>query len=138
MFPFLAARYRGRRKALKEFTHFSPDFVFWVSPEGNLIDARDSHRRNPPRNHEHILRDEPHYGGFLRGRVATSVDEDQLVVVYCLPELLATHTSEAERLLKALAALPVPLADEALVVSDNADIYGTIADLIDRRTSLRT
>jgi len=28
--------------------------------------------------------------------------------------------------------VPVPVADEALVISDNADIYGTLMDLEDR------
>jgi hypothetical protein len=31
-----------------------------------------------------------------------------------------------------MRAVPVPLADDAIVVSDNADLYGTLADLEDR------
>src|SRR5688572_15528987 len=86
-FPFLAERYPGRRAAIREFTHRDPDYVFWVWPDGRLADARGSHRRNPPRGYEHILDDEPDYGGFLRGRVASLLD-DQLIVVYCRPEAL--------------------------------------------------
>jgi hypothetical protein len=87
-FVFLAPAFAGRRRAIKEFTHRDPDYVFWIYPDGRLHDARDSHRDNPPRGHEHIIDDEPDYGGFLRGRVA-SLGEDQLVVVYCREEALA-------------------------------------------------
>jgi hypothetical protein len=69
-----------------------------------------------PRGHEHILDDEPHYGGFLRGRVASEF-ENQLVVVYCLPEMLATSGTKLTQLLAGLDALPVPLAGDALVIS---------------------
>ncbi len=128
-FPFLAARYRGRRKAIKTFTHTDPDFVFWVYPDGRLFDARDAHRKHYPKGFAHILDDEPHYGGFLRGRVATNLDGQQLVVVYCLPETLSTDLGGIEQLLTGLDGLPVPLGLDALVVSDNADIFGTLDDL---------
>ncbi len=38
-----------------------------------------------------------------------------------------------EQLLLGLEKMPVPVDDSALVVSDNADIYGTVADLWDRK-----
>jgi len=130
-FPFLAARFRGRRNAIKDFTHRDPDFVFWIFPDGRLFDARDAHRRNLPRGHEHILEDEPEYCGFLRGRVASD-GEAQLVVVYCSEEALAASGPKITQLLSGLRELPVPLADTALVISDNGDIYGTISDLSTR------
>lgn len=71
-FGFLADRYRGRRAAIKEFTHAAPEFVFWIFPDGTLFDAKDAHRRNMPRGFESILDDEPDYGGFLRGRLEGS------------------------------------------------------------------
>jgi hypothetical protein len=97
-FPFLAARYPGRRAAIREFTHRDPEYVFWVWPDGRLADARGSHRRNPPRGHEYILDDEPDYGGFLRGRVASLLD-DQLIVVYYRPEALAAPGATLTQLL---------------------------------------
>lgn len=128
-FDFLATRYRGRRRAIKEFTHRDPDFVFWIFPDGKLHDAKRSHRDNVPRGFEHISSDEPDYGGFLRGRLATDPDGFQLVVVYCRSDALAVAGPPLTQLLTGLAALPVPIDDEALVISDNADIYGTISDL---------
>jgi hypothetical protein len=127
-FPFLAARFRGRRNAIKDFTHRDPDFVFWIFPDGRLFDARNAHRQNLPRGYEHILDDEPNYGGFLRGRVASDGDH-QLVVVYCHEDALVTAGPKIEQLLSGLRALPVPLAEDALVISDNGDIYGTVSDL---------
>lgn len=130
-FPFLAARVSGRRKQIKDFTHRDPDYVFWIYPDGRLHDAKRSHRDNPPRGHEEIMDDEPDYGGFLRGRVA-SFQGDQLVVVYCRSEALAVPGEKLNQLLTGLARLPIPLNPEALVVSDNADLYGTVADLRSR------
>lgn len=130
-FPFLAARFSGRRRAIKEFTHRDPDFVFWVFPDGRLFDARDAHRKNVPRGFEHILDDEPEYGGFLRGRLASD-GSSQLLVVYCVPDALATSGAKLAQLLIGLGDLPVPLSNEALVISDNGDIFGTLHDLMVR------
>jgi hypothetical protein len=127
-FPFLAAKYPGRRKAIKEFTHRDPDYVFWIYPDGRVHDARDSHLRNTPRGYEHILDDEPEYCGFLRGRVATWLGH-QLIVVYCREDALAEAGDKLDQFLTGLAAIPIAIDPEALVVSDNADIYGTVEDL---------
>jgi len=132
-FPFLAERYSGRRRAIKEFTHRDPDFVFWIFPDGRLFDARDSHAKNVPRGYEHILEDEPDYGGFLRGRVASLFD-DQLVVVYCRPEALAVPGESIIQFLSGIALLPVFLRKDALIISDNGDIYGTVEDVNMRRS----
>jgi hypothetical protein len=130
-FPFLAQKFSGRRKAIKEFTHRGPDFVFWIYPDGRLFDARDAHIKNVPRGFEHILQDEPDYGGFLRGRVA-SLLEQQLIVLYCREEALAAPGEKLTQLLTGLAVIPIFVADEALVISDNGDLYGTFADLLER------
>jgi hypothetical protein len=131
VFPFLAERFPGRRAAIKELTHGRPDFVFWIFPDGRLHDARDAHARNVPKGHEQILDDEPDYGGFLRGRIVTARGQ-QMVVVYCRPEALAAAGPKLSQFLRGMRAVPVPLADDAVVISDNADIYGTLADLDDR------
>ncbi len=127
-YEFLAERYPGRRAAIRELTHAYPELVFWVSPEGRLIDARDAHRKHPPRGFAWILQDEPNYGGFLRGRIARRA-ERQLVVVYCRPEALAVPGPPVEQLIRGLAQVSVPLTPDTLVISDNGDLYGTVADL---------
>ncbi|MCO7223517.1 hypothetical protein [Pleionea sp. CnH1-48] len=80
-FEFLAEKYRGRRKAIKEFTHTAPDFVFWIYPDGELFDAKDAHKKNVPKGYRHILEDEPDYGGFLRGRVASNCGLNSLLFI---------------------------------------------------------
>lgn len=130
-FPFLAEHVRGRRALIKAFTHRDPDFVFWIYPDGRVHDARDSHLRNPPRGYDHIVDDEPDYGGFLRGRVA-SEGGDQLVVVYCRPEALAEGGPKLRQFVRGIEQLPVPVAGAALIVSDNADLYGTLDDVRQR------
>ena len=132
-FPFLAAQFSGRRKAIKAFTHFAPDYVFWIYPDGELYDAKDAHRKNVPAGYRHILDDEPDYGGFLRGRLASN-HGDQLLVVYCRPESLATDHAKMEQFLDGVSQLPVPVSEHTLVVSDNADIYGTLTDIENRLT----
>lgn len=59
--------------------------------------------------------------------------EHQLIVVYCRSELLAENTQAVHQLLTGLSQVPLPVADDALVVSDNGDIYGTVRDLWARK-----
>lgn len=132
IFAFLAAGHRGRRTAIRELTHGVPEFVFWIYPDGRVHDAGDSHRAHPPRGYEHILDDEPDYGGFLRGRVVRYADR-QLIAVYCRSEALASDTPSLRQFLTGLSHLPIPIDDSALVISDNADLYGTVEDLWNRK-----
>jgi len=127
-FPFLSEHFPGRRTAIKDFTHLAPDFVFWIYPNGALFDAKDAHRKNVPPGFHHILKDEPDYGGFLRGRLASNCGE-QLIVVYCREDTLAIDRSKISQFLDGISQIPVPISPHTLVVSDNADIYGTLADL---------
>jgi hypothetical protein len=130
-FPFLSTKYSGRRAAIKGFTHHDPEFVFWIFPDGNLYNAGDSHLRNVPRGYEYILHDEPDYGGFLRGRVASLLGK-QLIVIYCREDTLAAPGSKLNQFLCGLEQLPIAIEDDTLIISDNADIYGTVADLYKR------
>ena len=131
LFPFLREHCPGRRNAIRDITHRDPEFVFWIFPDGYLHDAKRSHRDNVPRGHEHILKDEPDYGGFLRGRVVRLGDR-QLVVVYCRSDLFVMAGPRLDQFLRGMEQIPVPLDEDALVISDNADIYGTMADLWER------
>ncbi|HVM61377.1 MAG TPA: hypothetical protein VMV72_10975 [Verrucomicrobiae bacterium] len=131
-FPFLAEFFEGRRNAIRELTHRDPEFAFWIHPDGQLHDARDSHRDNVPKGYEHILRDEPDYCGFLRGRVVR-FNKQQLIVVYCRVEALAESESKIRQFARGLQQMPLPIDLDALVISDNADIFGTVADIIARR-----
>lgn len=130
-FPFLAEKFSGRRNAIRDLTHAQPEVVFWISPAGEFLDAGDAHRKNPPKGFEHILDDEPDYGGFLRGRVVRS-NERQLIVVYCREETLSVARKRIRQFLSGVAQMPVPIDDDALVISDNADLYGTMTDLEER------
>ena len=130
-FEFLAERYRGRRAAIREFTHCYPEYVFWIFPDGRLHNARNSHLANVPRGFDWIVRDVPDYGGFLRGRVARYAGR-QLVVIYCRPEALAQPGPAVTQFLRGVSQLPVAVADDTLVISDNGDLYGTFADLRER------
>jgi hypothetical protein len=56
----------------------------------------------------------------------------QLIAVYCRSDALATATPSLRQLLQGLDQVPMPIDDSALVVSDNGDIYGTVADLWER------
>src|SRR5258708_3786736 len=131
LFPFLAEHYPGRRSAIRELTHRDPEFVFWIYPDGRLHDARRSHRDNVPRGFEHILKDEPDYRGFLRGRVVRL--DRQLIVVYCRPEALAAPGPALDQFIRGLQQLPIPIYADALAVRDNSDIYGTVPDLIEEK-----
>ncbi len=130
-FDFLAEKFSGRRKAIKEYTHTYPEFVFWIYPDGTLFDAKDAHKRNVPKGYDYILKDEPDYGGFLRGRLARQFEE-QIIVIYCREEALASDPEKIEQFLTGIAQIPLPIDPSTLVVSDNGDIYGTLEDLNNR------
>ena len=132
LLPFLTERYSGRRKEIRRITHTDPELVFWISPEGSFIDARDAHLKNPPDGFEYIVHDEPDYDGFLRGRVAHYADQ-QFVAAYVRPEALVDGPALAQ-FLSGSDEFPIPLSDDCLVISDNGDLYGTIDDLRDRST----
>ncbi len=129
--PFLQAKYPGRRTEIRSITHTDPLLVFWISPEGDFIDARDGHLRNPPPEHRHILKDEPEYGGFLRGRVANYAGT-VFVVVYCRADALRDDVVRVKQFASGVTQMPVPITQEALVISDNGDLYGSILDLMAR------
>ena len=131
-FPFLASHFPGRRNAIRDLTHRDPEFVFWIFPDGRLHDARRSHRDNVPKGYEPILQDEPDYCGFLRGRVAR-FDGRQLLVVYCRSDALTESGASVTQLARGLEQMPIPIDEDALVISDNADIYGTVVDLLGRQ-----
>ena len=128
LFPFLAPKYRGRRKEIKEYTHTYPEFVFWIYPSGDLFNAKDAHKKNIPKGYDYILKDEPNYGGFLRGRLARQFEE-QILVVYCAPEVLLNNIEKINQFLTGIQEIPVPIHPHTLVISDNGDLYGTVADL---------
>jgi hypothetical protein len=56
------------------------------------------------------------------------------VVVYCQPDALVERGAKLTQLMTGLAQLPVPVAGDALVISDNGDIYGTVDDLVARNS----
>ena len=131
-FPFLAGQYSGRRNAIRDLTHRDPEFVFWIYPDGRLHDAKRSHRDNVPKGFEHILGDEPDYCGFLSGRVVRLLGQ-QLIVFYCGETARSQPGDQVEQFLRGMEQMPIPIDDEALVISDNADIYGTVADILRRQ-----
>lgn len=128
IFLFLQETYRGRRKEIKEFTHTYPEFVFWIYPSGELFNAKDAHKKNIPKGFDYILKDEPNYGGFLRGRLARQFEE-QIIVIYCEPEALCNNTEKIKQFLIGIEQIPLPISDKTLVISDNGDMYGTISDI---------
>ena len=130
-FPFLTAKYRGKRKAIKEFTHQAPEYVFWIFPDGTLFDAKEAYKKNIPKGYERILSDEPEYCGFLRGRVASNYGP-QIIVVYCREDALANDILKMKQFLDGIEQLPIPIKKDTLVVSDNADMYGTVCDIRQR------
>ncbi len=55
--------------AIRAITHSQPLLVYWVSPEGEVIEAGDAHFDNPPKGDKSVL-SSPTNKGHLRGRAA--------------------------------------------------------------------
>ncbi|HIJ95959.1 MAG TPA: hypothetical protein HPP94_09525 [Desulfuromonadales bacterium] len=56
-------------EAIRAITHARPLLVYWVSPEGEVIDAGNEHFANPPQGDKSVL-SHPTHKGHLRGRAA--------------------------------------------------------------------
>jgi hypothetical protein len=65
---------------IKIITHTKPLLVFWVTPTGEVLDAKDAHFENPPNNDKSVLSDKTHKG-HLRGRSAL-IGNKVYVVIY--------------------------------------------------------
>lgn len=66
--------------AIRAITHSEPVLVFWVTPEGKVLDAKDAHHKNPPNGDRSILSDKTNKG-HLRGRAAF-IGKKLYVVIY--------------------------------------------------------
>ena len=54
---------------IRAITHSVPLLVFWITPEGIVLDAKNAHHDNPPHDDRSLLSD-PTHKGHLRGRAA--------------------------------------------------------------------
>ncbi|MGD1841629.1 MAG: hypothetical protein ACFB0B_12140 [Thermonemataceae bacterium] len=130
-FYFLERRFTGRKKAIQDFTHAHPEFNFWIDPTGKLWDAREAqrHRINklPTDLPENVMQE----SDFLKGHLARQF-EDQIIIVHCDQEALIDNQRKLKQLVVGIAQIPVFIHKDALVISDQGDLYGTLED-IERR-----
>jgi len=59
---------------IRTITHSAPLLVFWVTPSGDILDAKNAHFQNPPNGDRSILSDATNKG-HLRGRAARIGDK---------------------------------------------------------------
>lgn len=71
--------------AIRAITHSQPLLVFWVMPEGEVLDAREAHHDNPPHGDRSVLAHRTHKG-HLRGRAAFIGDHLYIVIYGDGPE----------------------------------------------------
>jgi hypothetical protein len=55
--------------AIRAITHARPLLVYWITPDGDIIDAGNEHFANPPKGDKSVL-SSPTHKGHLRGRAA--------------------------------------------------------------------
>lgn len=130
-FPFLSPSAPGRRTAMRDFTHRDPEFVFLDLSRRAALRRETQPSREPA---EGLRAHHRRRTGlrWLPSRSRRTTRRPPLIVVYCRSEALAEHGPAVAHLLAGLSRIPSPIDDDALVVSDNADIYGTVADLAAR------
>lgn len=79
--------------AIKAITHSKPILVFWVSPDGAIVDAKEAHHDNPPNGDRSVLSDKTHKG-YMRGRVAY-IGDVVYIVIYGEDNGLITKRQQA-------------------------------------------
>ena len=121
------------RRRIRAVIHKAPLLVFWVTPEGQVLDAGRAHHLAPPQGDRAVLSDRK-YRGHLRGRAAYFAEE-LCVVVYATRDstsfslepwqaalLLATY----EKLLKTIATRNPEISDKMLKTARFIDEVGRI------------
>ena len=84
-FERLLAESKTRREVWRKIriiTQMAPLLIFWVAPDGRVIEVEGSHRKSPPNGDRSVFC--PGHKGHLRGR-ATQISNAIYVVVYCKP-----------------------------------------------------
>lgn len=67
-------------RGIRTITHAKPLLVFWIAPNGQVLDAGNAHRENPPKGDKSVLSD-PQHGGHIRGRAAY-IGNTVYIVIY--------------------------------------------------------
>lgn len=111
---------------IRTITHSNPVMIFWVSPDGEVIEASNSHHQNPPNDDRSILSDKINKG-YLRGRSAI-IGDILYIVVYGddNKELSVRQFSLLRRsYIRILSKLKDKIgirADNHLFINENGDI----------------
>jgi hypothetical protein len=130
-FPFLADNVPQRVADLEAFVEDASETEIAIAKDGTLAEPQEVARASKRPGFAQIVRGEPAAADVMRCIIAQRLGR-QLVVVYCRSEALAAAGPALTQLLQGLEQLPIPLDDDALIVSNLGDIYGTFDDVIER------
>jgi hypothetical protein len=113
------------RGAIRDLTHGTPEFVFWdFIPTVGFTTTHQSPSSSATRLRNTSSATNPITAVFLRGRVVRYAGQ-QLIAVYCRSDALASaYPVTFASSLADWSRCRYQLTISALVVSDNADIYG--------------
>ncbi len=98
--------------AIRTITHSQPLLVFWVTPEGEVLDARDAHHDNPPHGDRSVLAHRTHKG-HLRGRAAF-IGNRLYIVIYGDGPGKRWSKRQHKQIIQALPALYKALAAQGI------------------------
>ncbi len=112
------------KKAIRAITHAKPLLVFWVTPEGIVLDAKEAHHDNPPLGDKTVLVDGK-FKGHLRGRAAF-IGNKIYIVIYAYTGNHITRYQQAllrrtyPRILNMLKTKhpEIPNIEDALFITD--------------------
>lgn len=107
--------------AIRSITHSQALLVFWVTPEGKVLDAREAHHDNPPHGDRSILAHRTHKG-HLRGRAAFIGDRLYIVIYGNGPEKRWSKR-QRKQIIPALPALYETLAAQGI---DSTEVERTV------------
>lgn len=98
--------------AIRAITHSQPLLVFWVTPEREVLDAREAHHDNPPHGDRSVLAHRTHKR-HLRGRAAFIGNRLYIVIYGDEPEKRWSKR-QCKHVVQALPALYEALAAQGI------------------------
>lgn len=129
-YPFLANEYTRLQtwRAIQALSSDVANRIFRICPDGTLYTGLDlisfqravSKKIDPKEFDDCIVLQ------------AISLVHGQLFIVYFQVDALARKSPELEQVVIGLTKLPIYVSENSLVVSDQGDIYGIVADLFER------
>lgn len=136
-YRFLADEYKPgtTQRAIQQLSTSDPNYFFRIRSDGTIHSLLNLNELNPAVAHAHG--EAIDFDTFMFLQVINMI-HGQLIIAYSELEGLAFPSPRLTQFVKAVQQISIPLAETAIVLSDQGDLYGTLADVKARHRGTAT